>query len=388
MDIPVDLNVTSDLPVHPSAMKCFEYLNGDAIVGNKVFFGLLANAARVCIRYPENTGKQYQTQVKKIYEYMEEQKFGSSFSEFWYLVEGKNFFPDLLAFTLKMRIGKSLKPASMATKRAFLDGWLFLISLVAHLDPGHDYSFPYERVSVLYNGMDYQIQQQTVDMRAEVLDRGTLLNMIQSHFGTHSEQRAILGIYTCLPLRDDLQLLWVPGLSGDEVYRTVANEYKESLLLTTGKEVYIYIAHSKTIKQGHLYHLTNPRAAQFVFDYLSRAPVITMKYPFGTEKNSWRICNWTGQMGIKMVLKGPKGKMVTRRAGIDYFRRVNKAAETASDDPVQIGQNLADSAHTAMTALKYRADNNYYLPNCVPAIIYVNDPPKCVPATCYANDQD
>lgn len=309
---------------------------------------------------------------------MEEQKFGSSFSEFWYLVEGKNFFPDLLAFTLKMRIGKSLKPASMATKRAFLDGWLFLISLVAHLDPGHDYSFPYERVSVLYNGMDYQIQQQTVDMRAEVLDRATLLNMIQSHFDPHSEQRAILGIYTCLPLRDDLQLLWVPGLSGDEVYRTVANEYKESLLLTTGKKVYIYIAHSKTIKQGHLYHLTDPRAVQFVMDYLGRAPVITMKYPFGTEKNSWRICNWTGQMGIKMILKGPKGKILTRRAGIDYFRRVNKAAETSSDDPVQIGENLADSAHSAMTALKYRASVPRQVPgmppNHVSCVLHYGDP--------------
>lgn len=389
----MDLNVTSDepyLPMHPSARKCYHYFNKRTLGGaSKVCplkFELLANAASLCDEYPANTGKQYQTQIKKIYDYMEENKLGATYDDFWFLLDSKAFFGDLLAYTMKLQIRKPRIPASMATKRAFLDGWLFLISLVAHLDLDHEYSYPYERVSVLYNGIDYQIQEQTVDMRAEVLGREELLDMIEAHFRTGSEQRAILAIYTCLPLRDDLQLYWTTLAESTEELPSC--HLKKSSLITRGKEIYIYIAKSKTIKDGHLYKLTNPRAVKFVFDYLKQHTIFCLAYPFGEEKNSWRICNWTAKMGIQMTLRGPKGKMVTRRAGIDYFRRVNKAAETASDDPVQIGENLADSAHTAMTALKYRADNNYYLPNCVPSIIYVNDPPKCVPATCYANDQD
>lgn len=348
MDIASDLNVTSSLPRHPSAMKCYQYLSEETIDMEGASFPSLAQRCMWCDRYPKNTGKQYFTQIAKIYDYMCDNGYVLGYGEFWHLINTKNSFDDLLAFVMKMTIANGTRDASMATKRAFLDGWLFLLSLVAHIDSTHDYSSYYDRVSTLYNGIDYQIQEQVVDMRAEVLTRDQLLNMIEAHFRTGSEQRAILGIYTCLPLRDDLQLKSETCYS---MGSTCKHHCKTSTLITKGKHIYIYVARSKTIKEGHLYHLDNARAVQFVFEYLATAPG---DYPFGQDKNSWRILNWTAQMGIYLVFKGPKGKRITRRAGIDYFRRVNKAAEIESDDPLQIGRNLADSAHTAMTALKYR----------------------------------
>jgi hypothetical protein len=336
----------------------------------------------------ENSKKQYLIQMEKIEELLPFSK--PTFRQLSGLVDHRsNDDPveSLRIYVNDLRTKKDT-PASNSTKKAFMDvvvmlGDLYNYSLYS--DPRgneHNYiRFPIDEAQQLRMEYDIPIQKNAVEQVAEVPSQDDMYTLIQQHTEPATLERCLLTLFTYVPLRDDAQVLLVKYPSLEAV--DITNNYKDynTLVYIRPNVMYLHLRKSKTVGKNYYpsrtYKLPSAvcEECDAFFTAIGWPENFHSKlgdynaFPFGTVKHSQRLIQWTDKMGIKLRLVSPDGSVKERGAGIDYFRRVNRAA--AGDDPELIAQTAFNSAHSILTSMKYRA-----IQTPLPAS---PDCPTCVP---------